>query len=135
MCQFQIRYLLIILPNLLLLNELTFLFQRLFVQGVHCYWSEWQLFKLQQLAAHLTVSYFDMSWTNFGMRRDMMNRRSHRVFTIDLEYKSLCKIVLKQFTIMEQQARKMERLQREIDILEEILHKRLLEVTFITHKR
>ena len=67
------------------------------------------------------------------MKRDMMNRRirSHKMFTVDLEYKSLCKIVLKQFTIMEQQARKMERLQREIDILEEILHNRLLEVTLI----
>ena len=62
----------------------------------------------------------------------MMNGRSNKVFTEDSEYKLIYKIVVRQSSIIESQISKLRRLQLEIDILEEILQNRLIEVEGIT---
>ena len=61
-----------------------------------------------------------------------MNGRSNKVFTDDSEYKLIYKIVVRQSSIIESQISKLRRLQLEIDILEEILQNRLIEVEGIT---
>ena len=61
-----------------------------------------------------------------------MNRlRSGRLVRLerDADYKYLLKVVLKQAAMIEQQSVRLRRIQREIDILQENLHQRLLQVS------
>ena len=61
-----------------------------------------------------------------------MNRlRSGRLVRLerDEDYKYLLKLVLKQAAMIEQQSVRLRRIQREIDILQENLHQRLLQVS------
>ena len=62
----------------------------------------------------------------------MMNRlRSGRLVRLeqDTDCKYLLKVVLKQAAMIEQQSVRLRRIQREIDILQENLHQRLLQVS------
>ena len=58
----------------------------------------------------------------------MINGRSHKVFTMDSDYKLIYKIVLKQALIIQKQISKLRRLQMEIEIFEDIMQKRLIRV-------